>query len=402
MEVQTMNTTKSIASSVRKSQFTFVCLLGLFLVSCNDGNVNSTTNSSNAIALEASKGQSPALTNSTYSQFSPVAYDLDVAPDGSILVTQNGTVKKIRKGAVTQVAEIPGTLQQPANGIATTGRGSYFLASGGLDLAAGAGVWHVNNGGARLIGDIEHFETTNDPDAFEGPQWKNQACEEDPAQGFTAGPQSNPYHLAALTGSTVLVGDAAGNTVLSVKKNGTVDWVALLTPPTDSEGDYRVLKTAENDASIDCYVQPVPTSVAIGPDGDYFVGELTGAPAIPGWSRIWRIQSGAKNVVCPSSQCTMFADGLTSVIDLTFGPDGMLYALEYDVEGWAVASEKAFDPDEDLVGGTLNRFDIDDGSHTTLSTGLPLPSAISFDKWGDLWILENNLVAPTVRKVSLP
>ena len=301
-----------------------------------------------------------------------------------------------------QVAEIPGTLGQPANGLAMVGRSSYFLASGGLDLAAGAGVWHVSRGGARLIGDIEAFETANDPDAFKGPQWKDQACEEDPAQVFTAGPQSNPYHLTAMTGSTVLVGDAAGNTVLSVKKSGTVDWLAVLTPPTDGSGNYRFLRTAENDPSIDCYVQPVPTSVAIGPDGDYFVGELTGAPATPGWSRIWRIQSGANNVVCPSSQCTMFADGLTSVIDVEFGPDGMLYVVEYDVEGWAVATGKAFNPTQDPAGGTIKRFNPATGSYNTLYTGLPLPSAIAFDKWGDLWVLENNLIAPTVRKVSLP
>lgn len=386
------------------NQLAFICLLGAFLMSCNEGNVNSTINSSDNIALkgQGKAMQSPTVANSTYSQFSPVAYDLDVAPDGSILVTQNGTVQQIRRGEVSQIAEIPGEVGQPANGVAITGRRSYFLASGGLDLAEGAGVWHVSNGTAQLIGDVKAFETNYDPDAFEGPQWKNQACEEDPSQGFTAGPQSNPYHLAALTGSTALVGDAAGNTVLSVKKNGTVDWVALLTPPKDGSGNYRFLKTAENDPSIDCYVQPVPTSVAIGPDGDYFVGELTGAPATPGWSRIWRIESGANNVVCPSSQCSMFADGLTSVIDATFGPDGMLYILEYDVEGWAVATVKAFDPTQDLAGGTLKRFNPSTGSHTTLSSGLQLPSAIAFDKWGDLWILENNLTGPTVRKVSLP
>lgn len=372
----------------------------LMVISCNESNLNSpeTLALSDKDHIET---QPPGDHDSPISDFAAVAYDLDVAPDGSILVTQNGTVQQIRKGAVTQVAEIPGTLGQPANGLAIVGRNSYFLASGGLDLAAGAGVWHISNGSARLIGDIESFEANYDPDAFEGPQWKNQACEEDPPN-FSAGPQSNPYHLEALTGSTALVGDAAGNTVLSVKKNGTVDWVALLTPPTDSNGNYRFLKTAEDDPNIDCYVQPVPTSVAIGPDGDYFVGELTGAPATPGWSRIWRIESGANNVVCPSGECSIFADGLTSIIDMTFGPDGLLYVVEYDVEGWAVATTKAFTPGVEPEGGTLKRYNPDTGNHSTLYTGLPLPSAIAFDKWGSLWILENNLIGPTVRKVDLP
>jgi hypothetical protein len=245
------------------------------------------------------------------------------------------------------------------------------------------------------VGDIEAFETENDPDAFEGPQWKDPACEEDLTQGFSAGPQSNPYHLKALSGSTVLVADAAGNTLLSAKKNGDVDWVAVFTPPTDENGAYRFLKTAEDDPEVDCYVQPVPTSVAVGPGGDYFVGELTGAPATPGWSRIWRIKGGANNVTCPSGNCEVFADGLTSVIDLEFGADGSLYAVEYDANGWLAAT--AFGK---AAGGTIQRCDVDSGSCEPVEEGLPLPSAITFDKQGELWLLENNIIAPVVRRVD--
>ena len=38
--------------------------------------------------------------------------------------------------------------------------------------------------------------------------------------------------------------------------------------------------------------EAVPTSVAIGPDGAYYVGELTGFPFTPGASRIWRVDRG--------------------------------------------------------------------------------------------------------------
>lgn len=207
--------------------------------------------------------------------FRPAVFDIDAAPDGSILVAENTTIREIRGGTVEDVGTIPAHPGSPINGLEMTGRGSFFATSGGLDLAAGAGVWHVSHGQASLVGDIEAFETAHDPDAFEGQKWKNQACEEDPAQGLSAGPQSNPYHLAQLTGSTVLVPDAAGNTLLSVSNSGAVDWVAVFTPPMDENGDWRILKTAENDPEIDCYVQPVPTSVAVGDDGAYYVGELT-------------------------------------------------------------------------------------------------------------------------------
>jgi hypothetical protein len=277
--------------------------------------------------------------------------------------------------------------------VASIGRGVFFAASGGPDLAVGAGVWRVSQGRARLIGDIHAFETEFDPDAFEGPRWKDQRCEEDPTQGFTAGPQSNPYHLVAASGSTALVADAAGNTLLSAKNDGEVDWVALFTPPVDEEGEYRVL--FELPDGTDCYVQPVPTSVDIGPDGAIYVGELTGVPAVPGWSRIWRIAPGATNVVCPSDGCEIVVSGLTSVIDVAFGPDGRLYVAEYDANGWLAAVVPAIP----LAGGTIRACDVGTGVCELIAGDLVLPAAITFDKWGDLWVLEDNLAAPTVRRV---
>jgi len=327
----------------------------------------------------------------------PALFDIAAAPDGGILVAGNTSILEIRGQGIAHVADIPAIPGATVNGVAATGRGSLFATTGGPDLAAGTGVWHVSHGGARLVGDIEAFETANDPDAFAGPRWKDQACEEDPLQGFSAGPQSNPYHLTALSGSTVLLGDAAGNTVLAASRNGDVDWVAVLTPPVDANGDWRFLKTAESDPSIDCYVQPVPTSVAIGPDGAYYVGELTGAPAVPGWSRVWRLAPGARHVVCPSDHCEEVLSGFTSIIDVEFGPDGSLYVVEYDENGWLAVVIGA-----PLAGGTLNRCDPGAGTCQVAASGLTLPSAITFDKRGQAWLLENNIVAPTVRRLALP
>ena len=329
--------------------------------------------------------------------FSPAVFDIAAMPDGGILVAQNSSIHEIRRQGIAHVADVPTIPGATVNGLAVTGRGSFFATTGGPDLAAGTAVWHVSRGGARLVGDIEAFETANDPDAFAGPRWKHQACEEDPFQGFSAGPQSNPYHLTKLSGGTALVGDAAGNTVLSASTNGNVDWVAVLTPPVDGNGDWRFLKTAESDPSIDCYVQPVPTSVAIGPDGAYYVGELTGAPGVPGWSRVWRIAPGARHVVCPSDDCEVVLSGLTSVIDVEFGPDGSLYVVEYDENGWLAVVLGA-----PLAGGTVNRCDVEAGTCVAAATGLDLPAAITFDKRGRLWLLESNIIAPTVRRLDLP
>jgi len=329
-----------------------------------------------------------------YEEIGPAVWDIAAAPDGGILVARNTTILEIRTDGIEEIRTVPTTPGSPVNGIAPVGRASLFATSGGLDLAAGAGVWHVSRGRARLVGDVAAFETDNDPDAFEGPMWKNQACEEDPGQGFSAGPQSNPYHLTAVDGGTALVADAAGNSLLSVETNGTVDWVAVFTPPVDASGDYRFLKPALSDSGIDCYVQPVPNSVAIGPDGDWYVGELTGAPAVPGWSRVWRIEKGSRHVTCPSAACEMLADGFTSIIDLEFGPDGWLYVVELDEASW-LAAIGVIPP----AGGTVNRCDPGTGLCEVVAPGLELPGAIAFDDRGTAWILENSF-DPTVRTLD--
>lgn len=328
-------------------------------------------------------------------EFEAAVYDIAAAPDGSILVAQNTNIKTIRRGMIADVVTIPTVPGSPINGLDAIGTGNFFAASGGLDQAQGAGVWRVSPGGARLVADIEAFETANDPDAFEGTQWKDQRCEEDPTQGFTEGPQSNPYHLTALSGSDVLVADAAGNTLLRATTRGELDWVAVFTPPVDETGDPRVLFPLDTDT--DCFVQPVPTSVAVAEDGALYVGELTGAPAVPGWSRVWRIEPGASNVVCPSDECREIISGLTSVIDLAFGPDGRLYVVEMDRNGW-LGGLILGDP----AGGTIQSCDVDTGTCETVAEDLLFPGAITFDKRGNLWLLENSIGTPVVRRLDFP
>lgn len=354
----------------------------------------------------------PATAAAQVSGFGAPVFDIDAAPDGSILVAgADGTIYAVRDDTVEVVAGLPLPQTAPVpttlNGIAAIGRGNYFATTGGGDLAAGAKLWRVAPGGARMVADIEAFEIANDPDATAGLAWKDPACEA--VDGFSAGPQSNPFHLAVLSGRTALVADAAGNVLYAASTDGRIEVVATFTPPVAGGGasanpdDWMVrftLNEGEEDEA-DCYVQPVPTSVAIGPDGAYYVGELTGAtPALadaPGLSRIWRIDPGARNVVCPSAACQPVVSGLTSVIDVAFGPDGLLYVVEYDERGW-LAALIAFDDFE----GTVKACDVGTGGCTDVATELVLPGAITFDKRGTLWLLEANLIAPTLRTVALP
>lgn len=64
-----------------------------------------------------------------------------------------------------------------------------------------------------------------------------------------------------------------------------------------------------------------PSSVAEGPDGAWFVGEMSDPAEVrPQPARIWRIEAGRPPRV--------WATGFTGIVDLAFSPDGHLYVLE--------------------------------------------------------------------------
>lgn len=339
----------------------------------------------------------------------PPVYDITVAPDGGLLAVHGTSVIELRKGQVAQVADVPvpRITDGPTptlNGIASLGRGTFFIASGGGDVTVGAALWQVSRGDVRLVGDISAFVLADPIDMNEGPAWDDPVC--NAGSGFSAGPASNPYHVTVLGGGAALVADAAGNTLLRVEQSGDIDWVALLTPSVDggissdpddwASGDPADWMPGTTDG---CYTQPVPTSVAIGPDGGYYVSELTGSSAsqplgATGVSRVWRIEPDARHVTCPSEACRPVLFGLTTVIDAAFGPDGMLYVAEYDFGGW-------LDPFvAGLNTGDVQRCDVWTHTCETFVDDLTLPSAIAFDRAGNLWLLENNLFDPTVRRVD--
>lgn len=372
------------------------------------------------------RGGPPAVDPGPYEFENPV-FDIEAAPNGNILVAEtvlggvadgSTTMWEIltqgRRSGTGEIVEFttPGGVT-PIHGMAAVGQRNVVAARGGLDLAANAAVVRITPDGSRVLGDIETFERENDPDRFAIGDWKDPVCAM--ASGpFTPGPQSNPYGLASLSDETFLVADAAGNTLLRVEADGTIELVALFTPPTEGGGasddpadwlEFPFDAGTPDDPSDDpsegnCYVQPVPNSVAVGEDGAIYVGELIGVGAL-GVSRVWRIEPDARDVVCPSSECEMVLGGLTSIINMAFGPDGDLYVVEYDEAGW-LTSLGVGTPQ----GGTVNRCDVAGGTCEVATiggeelSGLTFPAALTFDTWGDAWLLENNLLAPTVRKLD--
>lgn len=120
---------------------------------------------------------------------------------------------------------------------------------------------------------------------------------------------SNPYVLE-VTEDAVLTLDASANTLLSIdKETGAISVVAVL-PPLDVETPFG-------------QPQSVPTALAIGSDGAYYVGEFTGVPYPETQARILRI--------VPGEEPEVYATGFTSINGLEFDSQGNLYVLEYSV-----------------------------------------------------------------------
>ncbi|MFL6468122.1 MAG: ScyD/ScyE family protein [Pyrinomonadaceae bacterium] len=132
-------------------------------------------------------------------------------------------------------------------------------------------------------------------------------------------PDSNPYGLLALPGKVIYT-DASGNCLNQVKANGEISTLAVFPD--------RMI-TRPNGSTVS--VQAVPTTVALGPDGDLYVGQLTGFPFTVGIANVYRVPiQGGTPVVAYS--------GFTNIIDIAFAGDGTLYVLEIARSGLAAVN----------------------------------------------------------------
>jgi hypothetical protein len=155
----------------------------------------------------------------------------------------------------------------PVHGNADAPSGVYrILADGSTELVADLSAWVRDNPVANIPGD-------SDPDA--------------------AG-----YSIVADEAAGMLwVGDPNSGQVLSVTPDGVVTRIADL-----SEG------------------HPVPTHLALDPNGGVYVGTLTTVPFPDGAAKVMHVAA--------DGTVTDVWTGLTTVVDVAVGADGTLYALE--------------------------------------------------------------------------
>jgi hypothetical protein len=325
----------------------------------------------------------PALAGAVGGLGGPL-FGLSTARNGNLLVADaSAGIHVIKKDQIRSTIPLPGATDVSAASQnllwAVTGAGE-----GGPNADTGQALYRIWKGEPRLVINLFEFETDKNPDG------------NDPFD-------SNPYDVQALSSDAALVVDAGGNDLLKVNKNGRVRVLAVFPDEEVSTENIKELAGCPESAADFCGLpdvmaaQAVPTSVTIGPDGYYYVGELKGFPGPTGESNIWRISPRASWAECPSKHCVkVFDGGFTSVIDLAFHK-GRLYVAELDEGSWA-----AVEIFQSGVGGTISSCNVRRETCRVVAEGIPQLTAITFDKSGRLWATQNSLVPDGAEVVKIP
>jgi hypothetical protein len=312
---------------------------------------------------------------------------LTFAPDGSLYVAEAGRGGKEvcfqgpegdscygTSGAITEVGK-PGRKRQVLTGLPSIASPEGGNALGPTDVAFGLPFvfnFTVGLGGntelrektlpasgkvtgtvqrsdifskhLKQISDLAQYEQTANPDGVNPPD-------------------SNPTSLVTTNwGGTTVAVDAGGNSLVK-SAGGKLSTLAVFPSQQVEAPPFLGLP-----AGTKVPVQAVPTSVVRGPDGAYYVGQLTGFPFTTGIAKVYR--------VVPGQEPTVYADGFTHIVDLAFDRNGSLYVLEIAHNGLL-----SKDPN-----GALIKVDKKGGPHTTVvGTGLTMPGGLAI-KDGDAYI----------------
>ena len=193
---------------------------------------------------------------------------------------------------------------------------------------------------------------------------------------------SNPYGLLAMSGRRVAV-DAGANALNAIGAQGAFSTIATFPNRLADAPDFLELPPGTQ-----IEMDAVPTSVALGPDGQLYVGQLTGFPFPVGGANVFRV--GAHG-----GEPEIFASGFTAVVDVAFGSDGSLYVLEIARNGLLAA----------FIGndwsGALIRVAAD-GSRTELVPGsLVAPGGLAVGEDGAIYVTNNSIFSGAGRVIRI-
>jgi hypothetical protein len=256
------------------------------------------------------------------------------------IVRVAGGRKRTVAGGFVSIAGPGGPFASGLHGVSVAPDGSVFTVSGSstpqdvksfprpVKRQAGR-VFSVSGGDFSAVARIDRLEHRRNLDGVKGDR------------------NSNPYAVLALAANHQIVVDAGANAVLEVR-DGKVSLLALI--PNRRNGRR----------------QSVPSSIALGPDGAYYVGELAESSG-KGKARVWRIPP-------EGGTATVEATGFTTITGVAFGPDGSMFVTEF-----ALSFQK--------LNGRLVRV-APDGSRSVLAGGRKLraPTGAAVDSTGAVYV----------------
>jgi hypothetical protein len=276
-------------------------------------------------------------------------------PLGKMCAGRTGRVTHIEAGVLDRLVRLSsialpdGTQAFGPHDVAASDNGALFATLGlGGDLETRDGFGRAGSqlgtlvkvtpdGRTRVVADLLAYEASHDPN-------------ED-------GIESDPYGILRV-GKRTIVTDAAGNSLLRVSPTGRIKTLAVFpNRDVEFEGDQVTMDS-------------VPTSVVVGPDGAYYVSELTGFPFPVGEARVYR--------VVPGEDPEIYATGFTNVIDIAFDSSGNLWVVEIAHNSLAAAAPF----------GALLRVGPGGGGTPTvvLQEGLSFPTSVAIADDGSILV----------------
>jgi sugar lactone lactonase YvrE len=304
---------------------------------------------------------------------------LALGPDGTLYVASAGHAgptcldkkKEDCIGLTSRVLGISpaGAKRVVAKGLISAGGGdgSFEAGADGVSIGPDGHIYTVTTSGAPkdIAGAPKKFRdaagklfdvtsgTPNPLAAIDAFEWAHNS------DGVKGDRNSNPYAVLALTDRRI-VADAGANAILSIDASGTVSLLAVIP------------KNGKN--------QPVPTSLALGPDGAVYVGELA-LGAGRNKARVWRVP-------LDGTPPSLFATGFTTITGLAFAPDGSLYV-----------SELTLNPNRLSPNGAIVHRKAD-GTKTTYKKSIAYPAGLAVAPDGSLYVSNNSVLPAHTPKKS--
>lgn len=308
------------------------------------------------------------------------ARGLDIGASGkTVLASADGKVHRVYRagrqaGTSRVIARVPASFVAPS--VAVAGDNAVWILTVGAESpTAGHGTLFLKRPGEKKIV-VRNMQ-----------RWiKNHRRGSDPYDLQDHKKESNPYGVAAMPDGSALVADAANNAVFRVTRAGRVQVVARVKPRTVKMPDYGDPEMPPPGTPMPS--EAVTTSVAVGPDGSVYIGELRGFPGNVGKSQLWRVRAGATDAVCKPERpqrgaCTRVADGLTSIVSVETGRAGSVYVAELSKLGWMMLESG----EEGAEIGSVIRIGHDRDVRSELAEGeVILPGAVAVGPRGNVYV----------------